>query len=103
MGRRKKEENVVEVPVSMEDGAMNPPIDETISDEKKSHPQKASTFKVVDSPTTKINCRSEANGEILFTIDNRSRVSVVGEVELNGVKWTEIHGFVMSELLKELS
>jgi len=100
MGRRKKEENIIENPVPMEDGAMNPPVEEEKIEEKTADSPKASTFMRVNSPTAKINCRAEADGEILFTIDNRSKVSILGEVELNGVKWTEIHGFVMSDLLK---
>lgn len=100
MGRRKKEENIIENPVPMAEDAMNPPVEEEKPEEKTADSPKASTFMRINSPTAKVNCRAEADGEILFTIDNRSKVSVLGEVELNGIKWTEIHGFVMSDLLK---
>lgn len=100
MGRRKKEENIIENPVPMAEDAMNPPIDEEKPEEKTADSPKASTFMRVNSPTAKINCRAEANGEILFTIDNRSKVLILGEVELDGIRWTEIRGFVMSDLLK---
>ena len=100
MGRRKKEENIIENPVPMAEDAMNPPIDEEKPEEKTADSPKASTFMRVNSPTAKINCRAEANGEILFTIDNRSKVSILGEVELDGIRGTEIRGFVMSDLLK---
>ena len=100
MGRRKKEENIIENPVPMAEDAMNPPVEEEKPEEKTADSPKASTFMRVNSPTAKINCRAEADGEILFTIDNRSKVSILGEVELDGVRWTEIHGYVMSDLLK---
>ena len=87
---RKKKEEVVETPVEMKEDAMNP--------SEEAEP----IFKRVNSPTARVNCRATANGEILFTIDKNCKVSVLGEVELDGVRWTEIRGYIMSELLADI-
>lgn len=110
MGRRKKEEAILEAPVEMKEDAINLPEN---SDEKSaekiasdaeastfdSEPQnKYPIFKKIKSPSSAVNVRACANGEILFTIKNNSKIIVENEED----GWCKISGYVMAELVGEL-
>lgn len=119
MSRKKKSEIVEEI-TPMKDGDMNEPIIDTTEEvtekiepvvEKvkeevkeevkpvaKAEPKKEPVFKKIVCPASAINVRDGAEGNILFTIKNYSKVMV--EDEADG--WTKIVGYVKSELVHSL-
>lgn len=112
MGRRKKEFEP-ETPVVMNEDAMNIPFsDETIEEEvdeikpsidepivAEIEPKSAKiTPKKIDCTASRVNVRSNPEGDILYTIPNLSKVLV--EEEKDG--WCKIVGYVMSELVRDL-
>ena len=130
MGRRKKE-FVEEKPVAMVENAMNEPVEEEIKDTVEPQTENVvvdvptvevpvaeevkeaeitespkaenePVFKKIQCSASLVNVRDNPNGDVLFTVRNLSRIRVENEVEVDGVKWTKISGYVMSELVKDL-
>lgn len=88
----------VEVPVEKEEEV--PYIEPQVSDVKPAVSEPV--FKKIQCGASLVNVRAEANGEVLYTIRNLSKIRVEDEVEVDGVKWFKISGYVMGELVKDL-
>lgn len=115
MGRRKKE-FAPEAPIPMNDDALNVPV-ETVADNSSDEivaevaasieqpnvaeiePKLAEISpKKIYCSASRVNVRSKADGEVLYTIPNLSKVLV--EEEKDG--WCKIVGYVMSNLITDL-
>lgn len=77
---------------------IKPMVKEEVKPVIKEEPRKDPVFKKIVCPASAINVRDGAEGNILFTIKNYSKVMV--ESEADG--WTKIVGYVKSELVHEI-
>lgn len=115
MGRKKKTD-IVETVEPMKEDAMNLPESERVSADNgliNAKQENMAFFedrepanivektpevveKVISTSASKVNVRNAPNGEVLFTVNNGSKVLV--EEEKDG--WCKVTGYIMSGLLK---